>query len=73
MTVTRDEYQSWLDNDVTKRLLREVAEEYEVRKSEIIHGTHEDMIAQAHARNEAMENCEYILNWKPEELEENDD
>lgn len=73
MTVTRDEYQSWMDNDVTKRFLSEIGQELDRATKEQIYGSPEEIIARSHARNEAMDILTNVLEWKPEELEENDD
>jgi len=71
--ITNDEYQSWCDNDVTKRFLAEIAGELDETTREQLFGTHEEIIAQSHARNEAMDILGKILEWKPVELEEIDD
>lgn len=66
--ITKDDYEIWLNNDVTKRFLFEIKAYLDDCKSERIIGDHEQMIRMAHERNEAMHIYEYVLAWKPEEL-----
>ena len=66
--ITKDDYEIWLNNDVTKRFLSEVQNDLDYSKGQRITGDHEQMIRMAHERNEAMSIFENILAWKPEEL-----
>jgi hypothetical protein len=68
--VLKEEYLSWLDNDVTKRFMAEIKSSLQDAYEERVTGTHEQMIRIAHERNAQMDIFNNILDWKPSELEE---
>lgn len=70
--ITKNDFHDWLDNPITKELLRELLEELEEAKAERIIGNHEQMIRMAHERNAEMTVIGQLLNWKPKELIEED-
>lgn len=70
--ITKDDYEIWLNNDVTKRFLSEMQSDLDDCRKERIVGDHEQMIRMAHERNEAMEIFENVLSWKPAELLKDD-
>lgn len=72
-TVTNDEYQAWRDNDVTKRFMSELQSNLEDSTNRLIFGTHEQMIESAHERNAEIAVLQNVIDWKPSELEENEE
>lgn len=69
MNITKDQYDAWMDNDVTKRFMDCIKEDLESVRCAKIYGNHESMIKIAHERNMSMEIFESILNWKPTEIQ----
>ncbi len=70
--ITKDDFESWLHNDVTLRFFAEMTEDLEYLKNQRITGDHEQIIRLVHERNQGMDIFENVLTWKPAELiEEN--
>lgn len=66
--ITKDSYEMWLDNEVTKAFFDAIKEDLESLKGSRIFGSTENMIMMAHERNANMDMLEQILDWKPENL-----
>lgn len=66
--ITKDDFESWLHNDVTLRFFAEMTEDLEYFKNQRITGDHEQIIRLVHERNQGMDIIENVLTWKPAEL-----
>jgi hypothetical protein len=66
--VTKNDYQDWLNDDVTKAFLAEISERLNDECQRLITGTPDDIMRVVHARNEAITIFRDILEWKPESL-----
>jgi len=70
MNITKDDYEVWKDNHVTKQFMLEILEDLEILRNMRIVGDHEQMIRLAHERNANMLTLGSIISWKPAELNE---
>lgn len=71
--ISPDAYHRWRINNVTRRLMEEIEIELIELLTSDTAGASERLIQEAHIRQATKEVCESFLNWKPLELESDED
>lgn len=66
--ITKNDFEVWLADPVTQELIQWVKEGYGDAANQMIVGNDETILRVVHARNEAMSIYTDILEWKPQEL-----
>ena len=71
--ITKNDYEIWKEDGVTKRFMAEMEINLRDTEKERIFGMTElEIVKAAYMRNQALTIFESILEWKPEEIENNE-
>lgn len=70
--ITKADFSEWKDSEVTQRFLAYIAEGLDDAHRLVITGDTEQIVRLVHARNEAMQIFNEILEWKPQEVLEDE-
>lgn len=66
--ITKADFNEWKDSEVTQRFMAYIAEGLRDAHELVITGDTEQIVRLVHARNEAMQIYNEVLEWKPDEI-----
>ncbi len=66
--ITKNDFEVWQYEEVTQAFLAEIAERLKGEYERLIIGTPDEITRIVHARNEAITIFKEILEWKPQEI-----
>jgi len=66
--ITQNDFDVWRNDEVTQAFLAEISESLKDEHERLIIGTPDEIIRIVHARNEAITIFREILEWKPQEI-----
>jgi len=66
--ITKNDFEIWKHDEVTQAFLAEISDSLKDEHERLITGTPDEITRIVHARNEAIKIFREILEWKPQEL-----